>query len=292
MIYKFWWVLSIQGFCLALELLGGYFFGSLALYSDALHIFSDIFAVSISFAALLISQKKLPTDRMTYGYHRLEVFSAIFNGVMLVILAIVIFLAALRRYQSPQAVMALPALTVGAIGFVGNLIAAIIFSNREARRRDLNVRAVYWHFIGDMLSSVAVVAGMAGILLTGNFAIDALVSMGIAVLLIFNAGKVLMEGTGILLQQSPHDLEVIREKVRAIPHVVDIDDFRLWQVCSHLLIGTAHIITEVENLDATEELSRKIKSLLEEEYRIRHLTLQFETPAMYEQHQHELNHQH
>lgn len=292
MIYKFRWVLSIQGFCLALELLGGYFFGSLALISDSLHIFTDIFAVSISFCALVISQKKLPTDRMTYGYHRLEVFSAIFNGVMLVILALVIFVAALRRYQNPHAVLALPALAVGAVGFVGNFIAALIFSSREERRRDLNIRAVYWHFIGDMLSSAAVVGGMIGIYLTGNNSIDALVSMGISTLLVFSAGKVLMEGTGILLQQSPHDLEDIRQKVRSIPHVVDIDDFRLWQVCSHLLIGTAHIITDVENLDATEELSRKIKSLLEEEYRIRHLTLQFETPAMYEQHQHELNHQH
>jgi len=292
MIHKFRWVLAILLFCFGLEVVGGYFFGALSLYSDALHVFSDMFAVGIAFSAILISQKKLPSSRMSYGYHRLEVFSAIFNGAMLIILAMLIFFAALKRIQSPQEVMALPALIVGIIGFIGNLAAATLLRLGGEHQRDLNIKAAYWHVLGDMLASVAVVIGMLMIALTGNNVIDPIVSMGIALILIFNALRVLKEGAGILLQQSPHDVSLIREKVCSIPHVLDIDDFRLWQVCSHLIIGTAHVITDVEKLNETDEIASKIKTLLDSQYNICHLTLQFETRQMYERHRHDLKHKH
>jgi cobalt-zinc-cadmium efflux system protein len=103
---------------------------------------------------------------------------------------------------------------------------------------------------------------------------------------------VLAGGAGILLQQSPHELDKIRKKVREIPGIIDLEDIRLWQVCSNLIVGTAHVITNVSTLKETEEISVQIKTLLQNQFNICHMTLQFESPEMAERHSHEFEHWH
>jgi cobalt-zinc-cadmium efflux system protein len=119
-----------------------------------------------------------------------------------------------------------------------------------------------------------------------------LVAIALSLWILISAVRVLAGGAGILLQQSPHELDKIRKKVREIPGIIDLEDIRLWQVCSNLIVGTAHVITNVSTLKETEEISVQIKTLLQNQFNICHMTLQFESPEMAERHSHEFEHWH
>jgi cobalt-zinc-cadmium efflux system protein len=282
-------ILSITFFA---ELVGGLVFKSLSLVSDSFHVFADIFALVIAFTAMQIARVKVPTDRMTYGYHRLEVFSAIINGIALIVISVFIMIEAYERYSHPVKVQALSAMLIAVIGLIVNLSSALILRTGKSHKMDINIRSAYLHLLGDSAASVAVIIGMITIALTGLVIIDAIVAFLISLLLLFSASRVLIEGAGILAQKSPTELDNIRTKVRQIDGVVDIDDLRLWQLCSHIVIGTAHIVTSVKLLQETAPLYDQIEKVIAEECAIRHLTLHFETPEMSQSHSHEFDHQH
>ncbi|MCZ6602896.1 MAG: cation diffusion facilitator family transporter [Planctomycetota bacterium] len=273
------------------EFIGGNISGSLSLVSDSFHVLGDTFALGLAFGALTIANRRLPTEKMTYGYGRLEVLSALLNGVTLVAASVVIFYQATQRFFSPPDVQVSLALPIAMVGLGVNGFAAYVLRSGRVHLHDLNIRGAYLHVLADFGASVAVIAGLIAIRITGAAIIDPIVAAGISVVLIVGAARVLRQGAGILLQQSPHDVAQLRDLIRTVDHVVEIDDFRLWQICSHMVIGTAHVITDVESLEETEEISNQIRSLLEERYQVKHLTLQFETQKMWEQHTHEVRHE-
>jgi cobalt-zinc-cadmium efflux system protein len=283
---------SILSITFAGELIGGIVFGSLSLVSDSFHVFSDIFALLIAYTALRIAHAKAPNDRMTYGYHRLEVFSAIINGATLVAMSVYIMREAYDRYLHPREVQAFSVMLVAVLGLVVNISTALVLRKNTSHKKDINLRSAYLHLLGDSAASFAVIMGMLAISLTGTFVIDAIVAGLISILIIISAIRVLVEGAGILAQRSPTDLERIRSRVRQINGVIDIDDLRMWQVCSHLAVGTAHVITNVKRIEETAPLKLAIEKVLADECDIRHLTLHFETPEMSQTHTHKFNHQH
>ena len=284
--------ISILSVTFVAELVGGLISGSLSLVADSVHVFSDVFSLMLAFAAMSLAHRLMPTDRMTFGYHRLEVFSALFNGAALVAISLFVLFEAVQRYLHPQEVKAWTAMAVAGVGLVVNVVAAKILRSDMGGRQDLNLRSAYLHVLSDALASVAVIVGMLVVAFTRYVFIDPIVAALISLLILYSALRVLAEGTGILLQQAPADVGAIREKVRQIEHVVDIQDVRLWRVCSVLAVGTAHVITDVERLEETEPIYEEVVRVLEEECCTRHLTLQFETPAMSRRHSHEFNHQH
>ncbi len=273
------------------EFIGGNISGSLSLVSDSFHVLGDTFALGLAFGALTIANRRLPTEKMTYGYGRLEVLSALLNGVTLVAASVVIFYQATQRFFSPPDVQVSLALPIAVVGLGVNGFAAYVLRSGKVHLHDLNIRGAYLHVLADFGASVAVIAGLIAIRITGAAIIDPIVAAGISIALIVGAARVLRQGAGILLQQSPHDVAQLRDLIRTVDHVVEIDDFRLWQICSHMVIGTAHVITDVESLEETEEISNRIRSLLEERYQVKHLTLQFETQKMWEQHTHDVRHE-
>lgn len=274
------------------ELIGGLLFGSLSLVSDSAHVFSDILSLALAFGALRIALSREPTDRMTYGYHRLEILSAILNGAMLVVVSGYILFEAYERYRHPQEIQALSAMIVAIVGFVVNLVSMLVLRSDVHHHEDLNLRSAYLHLLGDAGASVAVIVGMLAIQFTSYTIVDPLLAAGISLLILYSAIRVLAEGTGILMQRSPADLEHLRDLVRKIDGVVDIADVRLWRVCSHLGVCTAHVITTAEKLEETEKIGDRIQEILRQEAGIRHATLQFETEAMSERHSHDLDHRH
>jgi cobalt-zinc-cadmium efflux system protein len=283
--------LSILLVTFLIELFGGLACGSLSLVSDSFHVLSDLFALSLSYFSALIARKKMPTDKMTYGYHRLEVFSALVNGVTMIGISFFIIFEAIERINMPRTVMTLPALWIAIFGLGVNVLCAFIL-RRTGEHRDLNMKSAYLHLIGDALASCSVVAGILIMRWTQFYMIDGLVAIFISILIFLGAVRVLASGAGILLQQSPHELDHIRDQVRKISGVIDLEDLRLWQVCSNLIVGTAHVITNVTTLMETEEIAMKIKVLLQSQFNICHMTLQFESPAMAERHTHEFEHLH
>ena len=274
------------------ELIGGLAFGSLSLVSDSAHVFSDLLSLALAFGALRIALSRQPSDRMTYGYHRLEIMSAILNGAMLVVVSIYILFEAYERYQNPQEIQAFSAMLIAIVGFVVNLVSMLVLRSDVHHREDLNLRSAYLHLLGDAGASVAVIVGMLTIQFTNYTIVDPLLAAGISLLILYSAIRVLAEGTGILMQRSPADPEQILELIREIDGVVDFADVRMWLVCSHIGVCTAHVVTSVETLEETERIGSQIREILRREAGIRHATLQFETEAMSERHSHDLDHQH
>ncbi len=149
------------------EVIGGYWTGSLALLSDAAHVFMDVFALILSYLALRLSA--LPADdRHTYGFHRLEVIAALINGVTLGAIAIEIFTESWARWQNPQPIKSTEMMIIAVIGLVANLIVVFILgghdhdheegeSEAEHEREDINVRSAFLHVVGDAVSSVGVI---------------------------------------------------------------------------------------------------------------------------------------
>ncbi|MFQ6617349.1 MAG: cation diffusion facilitator family transporter [Fidelibacterota bacterium] len=285
-------IIGILGITFFAELIGGLAFNSLSLVSDSFHVFFDLFALILAYAALSIARKKLPTDKMTYGYHRLEVFSAMINGFTLVIISIFILIEVVDRYSNPVDIKAGSAAIIAVLGLGINVIAALMLRADSGDIEDLNIRGAYYHILGDAMASIAVIIGMVVIVFTDYYFIDPVVAGLISILILYSAFNVLREGLGILIHKAPRNIEQIRKRVKQIDGVIDMDDFRLWQVCSHLIVGTAHVITSVEKLEDTEKTGKEIKELLFKEYNVRHLTLEFETSGISGNHSHKFEHDH
>lgn len=275
------------------ELAGGIAFGSLSLISDSFHVVSDLISILIAYLSLAIAQKRGPTHQMAFGYHRLEVISALFNGLLLSVIAAVIFTEAWSRFRQPGDIDTAGALIVAGLGLGVNVTVAILIHRSPAfPQRDINIRAAYLHILGDMLASVAVVTGLVAIRILDRPVIDPVVSAFIALLILVGAGRILYRSAEILLHKSPQDIDRVRRRVLEIGGVKDFVDVRLWQVCSHLTVGTAHVVVSVNSLEETEGIKRKIKSIIQDEFDVRDITLECETSDMFARHPHGFEDEH
>jgi cobalt-zinc-cadmium efflux system protein len=274
------------------ELLGGIVFGSLSLISDSFHVISDLGSILIASFALSVANKRHPTQRMAFGYHRLEVMSALFNGIVLSIISAVIFLEAWDRFRNPGEIQTGGAFVIAVIGLVVNLIVIRFFHHSPDKDKDVNIRSAYLHIMGDILASVSVVVGIGAIKLFNMPIIDPIVAAFVALLLLVGASRVLYASADILLHKSPQDIDRVRQRVLEIDGVKDFLDVRLWQVCSHLTVGTAHVVVSVDSLEATGPIKQNIRSIIQEEFDVRDITLECETEKGSEEHSHQFEHHH
>ena len=274
------------------ELLGGIVFGSLRLISDSFHVISELGSILIASFALAVAHKRHPTQQMAFGYHRLEVMSALFNGIVLSIISAVIFLEAWERFRNPGEIQAGGAFVIAVIGLVVNLIVIRFFHHAPDRHHDVNIRSAYLHIMGDILASVSVVVGIGAIKLFHMPIIDPIVAAFVALLLLIGASRVLYASAEILIHKSPQDIDRVRQRVLQIAGVKDLLDVRLWQVCSHLTVGTAHVVVSVDSLEATGPIKQNIRSIIQEEFDVRDITLECETEKGSEDHSHRFEHQH
>ncbi len=274
------------------EIVGGIIFHSLSLVGDSMHVFSDIFALGIAYGAIVIANQKMPNDQFVHGYHRLEVFSALVNGILLVGIAVFLITEAIDRFQNPQEVNAKFAIWIAIFGLLVNLVVLAILHKSADHKHDINIKAAYLHVLGDSLASLSVIIGLVLILWSGNPIWDPIVSLVICALILYASVRVILEGANILMHRSPHDLEKIKGSMLETQHVLGVEELRLWQVCSHLTVGTAHVITDLERLAEIANVSRLVKAKLRENFDIRHLILEFETPETAANHSHDFDHNH
>ncbi|MBF88720.1 MAG: hypothetical protein CMG75_03490 [Candidatus Marinimicrobia bacterium] len=274
------------------ELLGGIVFGSLSLISDAFHVIADLGSILIASLALSVAQRRKPTQQMAFGYHRLEVISALFNGVILSIIAAFIFLEAWKRFHNPNIIDTKGALSIAVIGLFINIIVIRFFHFSNDRHHDVNIKSAYLHILGDILASISVVCGMIAIQIFEQPIIDPIIAAFVALILIVGASRVLYSSAEILLQKSPQDIENVRQRIIKIDGVKDFLDIRLWQVCSHLTVGTAHVVVNVESLQETEVIKENIRVIIQEEFDVRDMTLECETEKIAINHSHKFEHHH
>jgi len=279
--------IALTGMILVAEIIGGIYANSLALLSDAAHVFMDIFALGLSFFALKISARP-SDDQHTYGYHRVEVFASLANGLSLLAISIGIIVEAVDRLQHPLQVRTTEMLIIAVIGLVVNLAVAFVLGmcNKKVapvKRRDLNVYSAFLHVLGDALSSVGVIAAALIIAFTGAQWVDPVVSFLISGLLLVSSYRVLRSSLHILIEGVPEGLSVneIKTEICCVPSVQAVHDLHVWNICSGTVSLSAHVVVGSDSREAGTQAVKQINQVLEEKFSIDHTTIQVETSTDY-----------
>jgi len=268
---------------LVAEVIGGFWTGSLALLSDAAHVFMDVFALALSYLALRLSA--LPADdRHTYGYHRLEVLAALVNGVSLLAIALGIFWEAYQRWQAPVRVHSVELLIIATIGLAVNLVVAFVLGGhrhegeRAHEKEDLNLHSAYLHVIGDAISSVGVILAAVVITLTGLEWVDPLVSVLIGGVILFSSYRVMRSSLHILIEGVPVGMSIqgVAEVISQVPGVQEVHDLHVWSICSGNVALSAHLVLNDRGLQGTRALMAQVKQQLMSEFAIEHTTIQLD----------------
>ena len=268
---------------LVAEIVGGIYANSLALLSDAAHVFMDIFALGISFFALKISARPVD-DNHTFGYHRVEVFAALINGISLLAITIGIVVEAINRLRNPVVVRSTEMLIIAIIGLIVNLVVAFVLGRhdeheKQPQRKDLNVHSAFLHVLGDALSSVGVIAAAIIISFTGAEWVDPAVSFLIAAILLVSSYRVLRSSFHILIEGVPEGLSVkeIKHEISGVPSVQAVHDLHVWNICSGTVSLSAHVVMDCASEESNFQALKQINQMLEDKYEINHTTIQVET---------------
>jgi len=267
--------IALTAITLLAEIVGGFWTNSLALLSDAAHVFMDLFALVLSLAAIRLAGRPA-TDRRTYGWHRAEIFASLINGITLILIAAGILHEAWGRFQNPESVKSKEMFLIALVGLVMNLIAAGRLHGHA--HDDLNVRSAFLHVLGDAIASVGVIAGGLIMLFTGWYVLDALISAAIALLIGWGSIRVIREAGHILLEGVPHGIDIneLVEAMRRVEGVDDVHHLHVWSICSHIKALSAHIDIHPEYRLRQGEIIGEIEHLLDHDYHITHTTLQGE----------------
>jgi cobalt-zinc-cadmium efflux system protein len=258
---------------LVIQLAGWHYSNSLALLGDSAHVFSDLIAFGASLSAIWLAMRS-PTARRTFGFHRVEVFAALFNGILLALMAVVIAYEAFQRYGTGYSVSGVPMLFTSLIGLAGNLYVAYHLQHEE----NLNTRSAFMHAAGDALSSVGVLLGAIIIIFTGQYIVDVAVSVLISGIILFSAYTVLRGSLSILLESAPYGAEThrIEESVLKVSGVRGVHDIHVWRSCSEFVFAMMHVEADNIQLIDARVISMQIEEKLHHEFGITHSTIQFE----------------
>ncbi|HEX2769953.1 MAG TPA: cation diffusion facilitator family transporter [Geobacteraceae bacterium] len=293
---RFKYAIVLTTLTLLAEVAGGIWTNSLALLSDAAHVFLDLFALGLSLAAIKLSAFPA-SDTRTFGWHRVEVFASFINGASVFMIAFGIFYEAWGRLFQPEEVKSLPMFIIATIGLFMNLLAASALHHHS--HDDLNVRSAFLHVIGDAAASVGVIIGGLVIYFTHWYVLDAVISIGIGFIIFWGAWRVLRESAHILLEGAPRGMKIaeVVDAIRTIKGVNDVHHLNIWTICSHILALSAHVDVKPEHKPIQAEVLRDIEELLLKRYHISHTTLQaectmcIETPVLKElRHRHRKEH--
>ncbi|MDD2582274.1 MAG: cation diffusion facilitator family transporter [Desulfuromonadaceae bacterium] len=267
--------IALTAITLVAEIIGGIWSNSLALLSDAGHVFLDLFALMLSLGAIKLAAKP-PTDNHSYGLHRAEVLASLVNGLTVFIMAVGILYEGSKRFVSPEEVKTTPMLVIAVLGLVANLLAAKGLHGHS--HDDLNVRSAFLHVLGDAAASVGVIAGAVLMRYTGWYQADPLISIAIGLLILVGAGRVLREATHILMEGVPRGMSVdqVAAQIRGIEGVLDVHHLNIWSVCSHIFALSAHVEIAPAYDGKRSQLLHTIEHELQHSFHITHTTIQFD----------------
>lgn len=269
-----WAAFALTTTFLIAEAVAGLLLNSLALLSDAAHMFTDSAALGIALAAVRIAKK--PADQYrTYGYHRFEILAATFNALLLFGVAIYILYEAWQRFQSPVAVQSVGMMVVASLGLVINFISIRLLS--AGKDSSLNLKGAYLEVWSDLVGSVGVIVGGIVIYFTGWAWVDTIVAVGIGLWVLPRTWILLKESLNLLLEGVPLGIDIVEveKEILIQKGVVSLHDLHLWAITSGKNSLTAHIL-----MDGTVEsthLINAIQSSLSDKFAITHTTLQCET---------------
>ena len=248
---------------------------SLALLSEAGHNISDFFALLLSWLAVFLSERPA-TSTKTYGWRRAGVLAAFVNAITLIVIAGLIFYSAIERLYHPEPVQAGLMMWVAGAGVLLNGTITLMLMRGG---RDLNLRSVIVHEVGDTLSTAAVIAGGWAIAATGHSWIDPALSIGISAMIVWSSAGIVRESLNILLEGAPSNLEIaaIDAELRAVPGVLDVHDLHIWSIGSDTHALSSHITIADIPPSASNAILDELRKMLASRHHIHHTTIQFES---------------
>ena len=265
--------LALTGTFLIVEVIGGLVFNSLALLSDAAHMFTDAAALAIALLAIKIGQR--PADeKRTFGYRRFEILAAAFNAVLLFVVAGYVLYEGIKRILDPEPVGSIGMLIVAAAGLVINLISMRILSS--GKDRSLNVKGAYLEVWADMLGSLGVLVAAVVITVTDWRWVDPIVAIAIGLWVLPRTWILLRDTTHILLEGAPRGVALsdVRAAILATPGVASLHDLHVWVSGADQASCTVHVVLS-EGADA-DAVRQAVGDMLEERFDLHHTTVQTE----------------
>jgi cobalt-zinc-cadmium efflux system protein len=266
---------------MVLEFAGGLATGSLALLSDSGHMLSDAGALLLSLAAIGLAARPASPQR-SYGFYRFEILAALLNGVALFVIAGFIVWEAYERFLDPPIVAGGTMMAIAAVGLAANLASIWALMSKGDVKENLNLRSAFLHVIGDALGSVGAI--LAGLLMVwfGWYAADPIVSVFVALLILRSAWGIVARSVHILMEGTPAavDQEAVRRALQEIDGVIDVHDLHIWTITSGLDSLSCHLLVKEDSSCRCQEILQQAIRLIEDRFRIEHVTIQVETPAI------------
>ncbi len=269
---RLWWALGLTSSFLIVEVVGGLLTQSLALLSDAAHMFTDTAALAIALTAIQIARR--PADRKrTFGYHRFEILAAAFNALLLFMVAFYILYEAWMRIQQPAEIESMGMLGIAITGLLVNLLSMYLLIG--GKEQSLNIKGAYLEVLSDALGSVGVIAGALIIMFTGWLWVDSIIAVAIGFWVLPRTWILLRDSLNILLEGVPANINLdnIRTDLKQLDGVDDVHDLHVWALTSGKSSMTAHLV--VPSAD-TQQILEAARELLAQRYQLHHITLQCE----------------
>lgn len=272
---KIIWAVVLTTSYMTIEIVGGFLVNSIALIADGVHMLTDSIALLIAWWGFHVAQKPA-TARMTFGFQRTQILSAFINGSVLLLIAAGIIGLAIERMFNPQEVLGAQMLVIAVIGLAINLTVFMIL--HSGNQQNMNMRGATLHFLGDTLSSVAVISAAVIIYFSGWNIVDPLLSILVALIIGYNALKLTRSAAHILLEGVPqgYDIKTIQAALAdQFPYLEQIHHIHLWAIAEDQVMMTLHARTDLANI--SDQTLYDIKTYLNDQHNVHHVTLQLET---------------
>lgn len=256
------------------QVIGGLLSGSLSLLSDALHNFSDVISLIVSYIANKLSRRKASLQR-TFGYKRAEVLAAFVNAVSLIVIAILLIIEAVKRFQEPQEIESEVVIWLSILGILANGFSVLLL--KKDAKSNMNMKSAYLHLLTDMLASVAVLVGGLLMKFYQLFWVDSVLTFAIAVYLVYVGYDLLKVSTKVLMLFTPDHIDVqkVVNAVNTLDQVKKLHHVHIWNLSDNELHLEAHLDLEADvTTTQFNSILEKIEQLLHEQFNINHITIQ------------------
>ena len=256
------------------QIIGGLISGSLSLLSDALHNFSDVLSLLVSYIASKLSKKKASVNR-TFGYKRAEILAAFINASTLIIVAIILIIEAIERFKNPQVIESNLVIWLAILAIVVNGFSVLLLKKDSVN--NINIKSAYIHLLTDMLASVAVLIGGLLMKYYALFWVDSVLTFLIALYLIWVGYDLLKTSTKMIMLFTPEhiDIEALVASINQLPKIKKLHHVHIWNLSDNELHLEAHLdLTENVTITEFDTILHTIEKLLHEQYDINHVTIQ------------------
>jgi cobalt-zinc-cadmium efflux system protein len=267
--------LIITAIVMIVEIFGGFLTNSIALISDAGHMFTHAFALGLSLLAIIIANKPA-CNHKTFGLYRAEVLAAFLNGLFLLPIVGFIIFEAIDRFLNPQKILTFYMLIIALLGLGVNISSILIL--RGSQKSNIGIKSVFYHMIADTISSIGIIIVAVIISYTNWNFLDPIISIGISIIIMYWAGSILKDSTRILLEMTPTGLEIddITEELKKnFPIISEVLHVHLWTITPDMLVFSAHLkLNACDNPKDQEVLISNIRDFLYRQYDILESTFQ------------------